>query len=165
MERGRELMGFISNDGLTMARLPGLLNAAADLIGSVYGPGRVPIETKRLVAMMSSQAAGCRYCKAHTRFGAERMGLDQSKLDALWEFEESDQFSEAEKAALRVAWLASLTPNQVEDGDMARLRAQFDDDQVVEIVGVIAMFGFLNRWNDTLRTEVEDLPAQTLENE
>ncbi|MEL7028460.1 MAG: hypothetical protein AAGL49_04450 [Pseudomonadota bacterium] len=30
---------------------------------------------------------------------------------------------------------------------------------MVEIVSVIAMFGFLNRWNSTLATELEAAPA------
>jgi hypothetical protein len=37
------------------------------------------------------------------------------------------------------------------------------DEQVVEIVGVIAMFGFLNRWNDTLATPLEDEPLEFAE--
>jgi hypothetical protein len=46
----------------------------------------------------------------------------------------------------------------VTDEDMSRLRDHFDDDQVVEIVAVIANFGFLNRWNDTMATQLERSP-------
>lgn len=41
---------------------------------------------------------------------------------------------------------------------MAQLREHFDDDQVVEIVAVIANFGFLNRWNGTMATQLERSP-------
>ena len=34
----------------------------------------------------------------------------------------------------------------------------FSDDEIVEIVAVIAMFGWLNRWNDTMATELEAPP-------
>ena len=40
----------------------------------------------------------------------------------------------------------------------AILRAHWSEEQIVEIVGVIAMFGFLNRWNDTLATPLEEEP-------
>ena len=40
------------------------------------------------------------------------------------------------------------------------LRKHWSDEQVVEIVGVIAMFGFLNRWNDTVATPLEDDPIK-----
>jgi alkylhydroperoxidase family enzyme len=89
---------------------------------------------------------------------ATHRGVDESKIEALWDFETSGLFSAAEKAALRVARGAGLTPNAVTDEDMEDLRSHFTDDQVVEIVAVIANFGFLNRWNDTMATELERSP-------
>ena len=38
-------------------------------------------------------------------------------------------------------------------------------DQILEIVSVIAAFGFLNRWNDTLGTVMEDEPKNFVTNE
>ena len=49
-------------------------------------------------------------------------------------------------------------PSAVDDMAMAELRRHFDDSAVAELVAVIALFGFLNRWNDTLATELEDTP-------
>ena len=37
------------------------------------------------------------------------------------------------------------------------------DDQIIDIVSVISMFGFLNRWNDTLGTRLEDVPKSFVE--
>lgn len=37
-----------------------------------------------------------------------------------------------------------------------RLRTHWDEGEIVEILGVIALFGFLNRWNDSMGTELED---------
>ena len=39
------------------------------------------------------------------------------------------------------------------------LRRHFDDGQIVEIVATIALFGYLNRWNDTMATDLEEHPA------
>ena len=162
MQRGSEMMGFTPNDGLTMARVPGLLEAMSALVGVSYAPGQVGIELKRLVAMISSAASGCRYCQAHTRYGAGRHGVSQAKIDALWTHAESDVFSEAERAALDFAVHASMTPNQATDEDMDRLKRHFSEEEILEIVAVIALFGFLNRWNDTLKTEIETEPATTV---
>ena len=38
------------------------------------------------------------------------------------------------------------------------LRQHFDEPQIVELVAVCALFGFLNRWNDTMSTELEEVP-------
>ena len=81
----------------------------------------------------------------------------------MWRFEDSDLFNEAERAAIRVAMKSGMSPNDTTDGDFAALKAHFDDDQIVEIVSVIAMFGFLNRWNSTLQMALEPAPGRALD--
>ncbi len=153
-------MGFIANDGLTMALKPDLLRTAAPFMRSIYSEGRVSFELKRLVGMMSSWAAGCQYCVAHTAHGSGKLGVSIDKIAALPEFETHPAFSPAERAALIVARSAGQVPNAVTDAEFAGMRAHFDDDQVVEIVAVIALFGFLNRWNATFATELESSPLR-----
>jgi hypothetical protein len=46
----------------------------------------------------------------------------------------------------------------VTEAAAAELRRHWDEGEVVEIMGVIALFGFLNRWNDSMGTALEDLP-------
>lgn len=154
----QETLGVLPNSTLTMARKPALMEAFARLNAVVMADGTVGGPLKQMVAAMVSEAAGCRYCQAHTSHVGERRGVDVDKLAALWDYETSGLFSAAEQAALRVAQGAGLTPNAVTDEDVAELRRHFSDEQVVEIVGVIANFGFLNRWNDTLATELEASP-------
>ncbi|KGH46336.1 hypothetical protein IN07_12480 [Modestobacter caceresii] len=151
-------LGVLPNSTLTMARHPEVMAAFARLNAVVMADGRVGGVLKQLVATIVSAAAGCSYCQAHTSHVAEQRGADAEKLAAVWEFEASPLFTEAERAALRVARGAGLTPNAVTDQDMVALRRHFDDEQVVEIVAVIANFGFLNRWNDTMATELERSP-------
>lgn len=163
MDQAAESMGFTPNDGLIMARRPALLKAVAELVGAAYSPGEVPLELKKLVAVVASAAAGCRYCTAHAGHGALRGGVDEKKLAAVWEYASSDLFSAAEKAALRLANSAALVPNAAADEDFAELQRYFSEDQVVELVAVIALFGFLNRWNSTLATDLEAAPAEVAE--
>ncbi len=153
-----QALGVLPNSTLTMARYPELMEAFARLNAVAMAERRVDGVLKQLIAAVVSTAAGCAYCQAHTSHVAERRGADAEKLAALWDFETSALFSPAERAALRVAQGAGFTPNAVTDADMAELRRHFDDDQVVEIVAVIANFGFLNRWNDTMATELEQSP-------
>jgi uncharacterized peroxidase-related enzyme len=161
-----QAMGFVPNSMLTMARVPGLAPALAGLAGAVQGDGRVDPALKQLVAVMASRGAECRYCQAHTAHVArEHRGVPADKLAALWSFETDPVFDDAERAALRLAFGAGQVPNAVTDADFEALRAHFDDDAVAEIVGVVALFGFLNRWNDTLATELEASPLAFAEAE
>ena len=157
-------MGFVSNDTLVMARHPALTDAFAQLVGAVYAPGKVDAGLKRLIGLVTSTAAGCTYCMGHTAFASSRQGIDDARLEAVWAFEQSDLFDDAEKAALRVALHAGQVPNGVSDAMFDELAAHFDEDALLEIVSVIALFGFLNRWNSTLQTELEPLPRKSLDN-
>ena len=51
-----------------------------------------------------------------------------------------------------------MVPNAVETEHMSELSKHFSDKQVVEVVAVISLFGFLNRWNDTMATTLESAP-------
>lgn len=85
-------------------------------------------------------------------------GVDEEKVAAIWDYQMSPLYSEAERAALDVAVAAGSVPNAVTDEMFTELRKHWTEEQIVEIVGVIAMFGFLNRWNDTMGTPLEDEP-------
>ncbi len=159
-----DVLGVLPNSTLTMARWPELMEAFAALNAVVMAERRVSGVLKQMVAAVVSSAAGCAYCQAHTTHVGEVRGLDQAKLAALWDYQTSPLFTDAERAALRVAQGAGVTPNAVTDQDMAALHDHFSEEQVVELVAVIANFGFLNRWNDTMATELERSPmawAQT----
>ena len=148
--------GFIPNSILTMQRRPGIAEAFMALNKAVLYEGMVPEETKMLVSLISSQATGCRYCQAHMSNLSAIYEASAEKIAAVWEWESSDLFSPAEKAALTLAYNASLVPNQATESHFTELGRYFDDDQVVEIVGTIALFGYLNRWNDVMGTSLEE---------
>jgi hypothetical protein len=54
---------------------------------------------------------------------------------------------------------ASLVPNAVTPAHFEDLRSHWDDGQIVEILAVVSLFGFLNRWNDTMATDLEEIPS------
>jgi len=142
----------------TMGRNPELLKVFGALSFTVLGPGRVDGGLKQLVAHVASTAAGCRYCQAHTASSATRNGVDEAKVEAVWSFETDDRFTDAERAALRLARDAATVPNATNAAHFDDLAAHFDEDQIVELVAVISLFGWLNRWNDTMATDLEDEP-------
>ena len=81
-----------------------------------------------------------------------KIGVPDEKIQALWSFETSDLFTDAERAALRLAMAAGATPNMTEPENFVEMRRIFTNIQIVEILAVIAVGGYLNRWNDTIAT-------------
>lgn len=153
-------LGFAPNSVLTMMRRPAIARAFTELNRAVMvNEGRVTSELKRLVGHIASRVAGCRYCEAHTiraaqRFGATE-GADPARLDAVWQFRTSPLFNAAERAALEFAAAAASVPGAVTAETAAELKRHWNDGEIVELAGVVALFGFLNRWNDAMATELE----------
>jgi uncharacterized peroxidase-related enzyme len=154
-EHYQKTRGFVPNSILTMARRPAIAAAFMDLNRAVLYEGTVPEELKMLVSLVTSQASGCRYCQAHMTNLSSIYRASDEKIRAVWDFETSPLFTDAERAALRLGYHAALVPNEVTEADFAEPKRHFDEGEIVEIVATIALFGYLNRWNDTMATELE----------
>jgi len=159
-----ETLGFCPNSVLTMQHRPAISKAFINLNKAVMAnEGRVTSALKRMIAWVSSNATGCRYCQAHAIRAAERYGAEQEQLDNIWEYRTHDAFSDAEKAALDFALAASQVPNTVNADIKKQLHKHWNDGEIVEMMGVISLFGYLNRWNDSMGTNIEDGAVESAE--
>jgi alkylhydroperoxidase family enzyme len=81
-----ETLGFCPNSVLTMQRRPRIARTFIELNMAVMdNQGRVTSALKRLIAHISSHAAGCRYCQAHAIRAAERYGAGTEQMEHIWE--------------------------------------------------------------------------------
>lgn len=159
MDLAQSFGGYVPTSMRIMAHKPKILRAFSGLIHAVMRePGKVSQELRWLTAHAVSSAAGCRYCQAHTAANGAKAGLAPDKVQALLDYAESPLFSEAERAVVALAWAAGEVPNAVGRPHFDAMRAHFTDAAIVEIVSVIALFGWLNRWNDTLASDLEAAP-------
>ena len=107
-----ETLGFCPNSVLTMQHRPEISKAFIHLNKAVMNnKGRVTSALKRMIAWVSSNATGCRYCQAHAIRAAERYGAEQEQLNNIWEYKTHPAFSEAERVALDFSLAASQVPN------------------------------------------------------
>jgi uncharacterized peroxidase-related enzyme len=151
-----ETLGFCPNSVLTMQHRPAIAKAFIQLNMAVMAnEGRVTSALKRLIGYVASNAAGCRYCQAHTIRAAERYGAPDAQLEHIWDYRTHPAFNEAERAALDFAVAAATIPNGVDEDIAGRLHQHWDAGEIVEITGVVALFGYLNRWNDSMGTTLE----------
>lgn len=181
------ILGFVPNSMLTMSRDPALMYSFSMLTSAVLkekvnaSPFRmlrmgvkqlvrlakmqrsartgISHELKWLVAYVASHSAGCRYCQGHTAYSAGRAGVSTDKIRTAFEFEHAELFDDRERAALRLAVLGGTGGSPSPDLVRA-MHEHFSDEEVIEIVSVIALFGFLNRWNALLDTQLESIPAK-----
>ena len=153
-------LGFTPNSVLTMQRKPRMVQAFAQLNAAVMDPaGEVDQGFRRLIGHVASQVSGFLYCQAHTLLGAHNFGISEAKLADVWTYAGSPHYSTRERVALDFALAAASQPNAVTDALFAQLQQHWSDTEITEILGVVAMFGFLNRWNDSMATPLEARPA------
>lgn len=153
-----QMMGFVPNSMFTMPRVPGLLPAFQAMGAAIMTGNVISRELTQMVAQIASTAAGCRYCQAHTAHTGERAGVSAEKLADVWLFETSGHFDDAERAALRLAFKAASQPNAATAEDFAACQEFYNEAQISAIVATVSFFGFLNRWNDTMATDLEEQP-------
>jgi len=174
-DAAEQAVGFVPNSFLTMAHMPQLPVALMMLVNTIFGADLKSVmanmaevvedpdpdapvidqELIRLIAFAASVSAGCRYCQAHTSHQAHGLGVAAAKYAQILDYETNPAFSDAERAVVALAFAAAAVPNEATAGHFAALREHFSERQIVQIVAVISLFGFLNRWNDTMATQLE----------
>lgn len=160
LEDTKAFLGFIPNDVLTMGHNPESTKAFMDFCLTIYSKATLPQPLLHLVGLVTSAASGCRYCTAHTANKSFESGIAAEKIEKVWEFGTSDLFDNKERAALNFALNAGQSPSEVTENDYVEMRKHFSESEIVELLFIICQFGFWNRWNDTVGTQLEDAPKQ-----
>jgi uncharacterized peroxidase-related enzyme len=157
MERWTKQKGYPPNSWLTMLRKPHVFRAYRELHTAVMiEQGEVPKDLKFMIAEVVSMAAGDPYCAAHNAENAAHLGrVELEKIEALAQFRTSALFNEAERAALELADAAGHSPSRVTDSHFDELKKHYSEDAIVEIVAVLALLGWLNRWCTTFVPKLE----------
>lgn len=165
LQAREDVLGFVPNSMKVMARRPSVGAAFVALSDAVIsGPDMTtPVILRRMVQHIASYAAGCLYCQAHTANIVNNLSEDEQKMSNIWEFETNAMFSEPERIALRFAMQAASVPNLVTDETIGEMRGHFSDDEITELLACVSVMGFMNRWNDTLATTLEEAPREAAE--
>lgn len=155
-------MGKVPNSFRTMARKPQIAAAFGNLQKSIAASLTIPTELRAMMFLIQSENNGCMYCQAHSASSlVKHPEISPAKLDALWDFETSNLFNDAERAGLRLALAASSHPNAVTEAEINDMKQHFTDDQIVEAIACLSVGSFLNTWNDSMATQLEEASAKT----
>ncbi len=77
------------------------------------------------------------------------------KVEALEHWQESELFDAKERAVLQYVEAITYSDQQVNNDTLNQLREYFDQDEIVEITGLIAFQNMSSKFNSAL-----DIPAQ-----
>jgi AhpD family alkylhydroperoxidase len=127
------------------------------VFSSIFGLAKTRLEpeVKRLAMQLVAEINGCAFCIDLGKRLAKDEKLELAKLQHVLEFEQSPEYSAAEKAALAYAFEATQVGARVADETFQELKQHFDDKEIMELTIAIATENFFNRLNAPLGIEAQ----------
>ncbi len=157
---------YNNRQNLEMGHWPELREQFNQLIKVVWNEKELSEQFKQELFTMASLASGCLHCQSHGAFHLNAIGTDTDRIRAIWEYETSALFTDAERAAFDLVRAAAQSPNATTPAHFEALRKYYTETQIIEILAVNCMAAWLNRWNDTIATvtdkESADWAAENL---
>lgn len=143
---GRAPEGMIEPLGI-YAHVPGLLRGYAGLEQATAKLHHISKRVRALAELKAATIVQCEYCIDMGSQVSRQWGLSDEELLALPSYRSSALFSDLEKLVLDYAVGMSRTPVEVPNALFAKLRAHFDEAQLVELTHVIALENLRGRFN------------------
>jgi uncharacterized peroxidase-related enzyme len=145
--------GNVPNMFRVMAHRPEIFSTMQAHFGAVLNTGTVPTRLKELIIVRTSQVNVTPYCLASHTILARNLGWTDDQLTQLADWPQREDFSPAEKAALRLAETVSLDARTIGDEQFAELRSFYSEGEIVELLCAIGLFNYFNRFNNALQME------------
>jgi uncharacterized peroxidase-related enzyme len=145
--------GNVPNMFRVMAHRPEIFATMQAHFGAVLNTGTVSTRLKELIVVRTSQVNNTPYCLASHTILARNLGWTEDQLANLAKWPLRDDFTPAEKAALRLAETVTRDAHAVSDEQFAELRQFYSEGEVVELLCAIGLFNYFNRFNNALRME------------
>lgn len=149
------------NIGKVMGHAPELMAPFMDFIMEILKDGKVDWPTKELLILRATRLNECHYCVVQHETLSKRLGIREEKIADLSgeKYKTSPHFSEAEKAIIELTDQVWRDANRVSDALWARVRAHYNDGQIIEILATITTYLMVSKFGDALQVELEPVFA------
>jgi uncharacterized peroxidase-related enzyme len=145
--------GNVPNMFRVMAHRPEIFATMQAHFGAVLNTGTVSPKLKELLIVRTSQINDTPYCLASHTILARGLGWSDEQLSHLADWPDRNDFTPAERAALRLAETVTTDPHHVTDEQFAELRSFYSEGEIVELLCAIGLFNYFNRFNNALQME------------
>lgn len=138
-----------------MANRPPILEHTFGLLLDLKGEGVLPTRYLELALVVVSKLNECTFCVSNHTPKLNAAGISLTAAEGILDFESVEEFEEVDRLVIEYTIQVTNDFNRVRDSMFDRLRAHFDDAQIVELTWRIALCGAFNRFNDVLQTEID----------
>jgi AhpD family alkylhydroperoxidase len=157
----RKQFGTVAQPVQALAHHKGVLLASGVLEMAVAkGWNRIDPHLRWLAIQAVSGAIGCSWCTDFGYYEGVQRGVDPRKIRDVPKWRESDVYSDIERVVLEFADVLTVSPAVVDEDLVARLHQHFDDEQIVELTGWIALENYRSRTNAGLGLRSQGFAAQ-----
>ena len=153
---------FVPNILKTLANSPQALKATVGAIAELQLNSSLPRPVVSMVLYSVAAASECRYCGSMHKLSCRTLGIDDATLSAL-SGNLGTLTPERVQAIVAFAVKAAKSPKDLSGSDFEKLRDMgISDAEIVEIVALAALGGYLDTIADALKIDVDDMIAQGL---
>jgi len=145
--------GNVPNMFRTMAHRQEIFSTMMTHFSAVLNTGTVSTKLKELIIVRTSQINATPYCLASHTILARNLGWTDDQLDNLASWQAREDFTPAEKAAIRLAETVTRDANSLSDEQFTELQSFYSDGEIVELLCSIGLFNYFNRFNNALQME------------
>ena len=138
-----------------MANRPPVLEHTFGLLLDLKAEGKLPSRYLELALVTVSKLNECVFCVSNHTPRLKASGISLEAAENILNYSAIEEFDEVDKLVVEFAIAVTNDFHRVRDSMMARLRAHFDDAQIVELTWRTALCGAFNRFNDVLQTEID----------
>ncbi|HYK39124.1 MAG TPA: carboxymuconolactone decarboxylase family protein [Candidatus Eremiobacteraceae bacterium] len=150
--------GVVPNMFKVLAYAPAIAPAVAGFLKPLLSDGALRGWYKELIAVRISQCSACEYAiRAHS-ISASQKGASESQISSVADFE-NGPYSTKEKFGFRLADKLHQGGSAVDDAFFLELRANFSEQELVELFLTAAAFEMFPRFIDGLRIPTTPPPA------
>jgi uncharacterized peroxidase-related enzyme len=145
--------GNVPNMFRVMAHRPEIFATMQAHFAAVLNTGTLSTKLKELIIVRTSQVNSTPYCLASHTILAKGLGWTGDQLTHLADWSRRDDFTPAEKAALRLAETVTRDANAIGDEQFDELRGFYSEGEIVELLCAVGLFNYFNRFNNALKME------------
>jgi len=146
----------------TLAIAPAALRNYWDLTRSFYEHTTLPESLTSMILFTIAERRHCKYCSASHEMTCRSLGIDETTLAAL--VKDLGNVNPLRiRTIIEFALKAADTAQELVADDYDRIREQgVTDEELVEIIHVVAMANYLDTLADASKVEVDPMLAQAL---
>lgn len=139
-----------------MANRPPVLEHIFGLLLDLKAEGVLPQRYLELALVTVSKLNECTFCVSNHMPRLNASGISLTAAENILEYETVEELDEVDCLVIEYSIAVTNDFHRVRDTMFDRLRAHFDDAQIVELTWRIALCGAFNRFNDVLQTEIDE---------